>query len=101
MEFDLSAERAKRQREDKTLVMRDESGAIEAKYQLAAEIPADALDYGAEGKVGKALRAMFMDEAEADAFIRKYHPSSQDVLAIMRGVYGVQGQAGESTASGS
>jgi len=100
-EFDLSAARAKRANvEPKQLVLKDEEGGIESKYDLVPELPAMALDHGAQGRVGEALRSLFLDPADAEDFIAKHRPSVEDLLAIFRGCYGV-GTPGESLASGS
>lgn len=95
-EVDLSAARAKRRREGKTLVMRGESGEILDKYDLVPEFPAEALDLGVEGKLGAALKLLFPDGEDAQAFFSKYHPSVDDLLDIMRGAYGLGGDLGES-----
>jgi hypothetical protein len=100
-EFDLSAARAQRtNRESKTLVLRGEDGEIVAKYDLVPEFPAQALDAGSQGRLGEALRALFLRQEDADEFMAQHHPSVDDLLAIMRGVYGTGGP-GESSASGS
>lgn len=92
-EFDLSAERAKRKREDRTLIMRGDNGEILAKYDLAPEFPIEALDLGVEGKLGAAWRALFVDPAEADEFMQRFKPSLDDLMAVMRGFYGLSGEA--------
>lgn len=99
-EIDLSAERAKRSRDNKTLVMKDDDGAIISKYELLAEFPAEALDLATEGKLGGAMRLLFISEADAEEFIAKHRPSIDDFLAIMRLAYGL-GDPGKLLASGS
>ncbi len=99
-EFDLSAERAKRSRESKTLVMRDDDGATISKYELVAEFPADALDLAVGGRLGAGLRLLFEDKDDAEEFMEKHKPSIDDFLAIMRQAYGLD-HPGESLASGS
>lgn len=98
-ELDLTAERAKRTREDKTLVMRDDDGAILDKFDLVPEFPALAMDLGAEGKIGAALQQLFQDSTEAERFVQKYKPSVDDLLTIMRLSYGL-GDPTKASASG-
>lgn len=99
-EFDLAAARAKRGSESKTLVLRGEDGEILHKYELAPEFPTLAMDAGAKGDLTGALRAMFLVDGEAEAFLADFKPSVDDLLSIMREVYGI-GKPGESLASGS
>jgi hypothetical protein len=104
MELDLAAKRAERSRESKYLVMRDDpDGPIVAKYELAPEVPAKALDAGSEGKLSLALRELFVDGEEAEEFIAKYQPSMEDLGTIFQGLYGLgKGwSVGERSASGS
>lgn len=101
MELDLTAARAKRASESKSLVLRGPDGEVADKYELAAEFPAEALDHGAAGRVGQALRSLFIDGQEAEDFMKKYKPSMDDLLTIMRDAYGMVGEPGESLASGS
>lgn len=98
-EIDLSAERSKRSRETKTLVMKDDDGGIISKYELLAEFPAEALDLGVDGKLGAAMRLLFIDQAEADEFMEKHKPSIDDFLVIMKQAYGL-GDPSELLASG-
>ncbi len=99
VEFDLSAERAKRSRESKTLVMRDDEGAVISKYELVAEFPADGLDLAVGGRLGAGMRLLFQDPSDAEEFMEKHRPSIDDFLAIMKQAYGLD-QPGESLASG-
>ena len=98
-EIDLSAERAKRSRDTKTLVMKDDDGAILSKYDLVAEFPAEALDLAVEGRLGGAIRMLFIGEGEADEFMEKHKPSIDDFLSIMKLAYGL-GDPGKLLASG-
>jgi hypothetical protein len=94
-EFDLAAARAKRGAESKTLVLRGPDGEVLHKYDLAPEFPAMAMDAGAKGDLPTAIRALFLVDDEAEAFMAEYKPSVDDLLAIMRDCYGI-GTPGES-----
>lgn len=99
-EFDLSAHRSQRTREDKTLIMKGDEGQILAKYRLVPEWPVEAFDYGVEGKLGAAFQTIFQDSREAQEFMSTFKPSIDDLSAVMKGVYGL-GELGEALASGS
>lgn len=87
-EFDLTAARAKRTNESKSLVMRDDDGAVLDKYPLVPEFPVEALDIAVEGKLGQAFRMLFEDSDQAAHFLKKYKPSVEDFNAVVRFAYG-------------
>lgn len=97
-EFDLSAARAKRSRDAKWLVLTDD-GEVVAKYELAPEIPAAALDAGSAGRVLDSVKLLFVHKDEAEQFVIDHQPSLDDLMAILAGCYGI-GKPGELLASG-